>query len=136
MGELTSSIWKPSNKAISIFLYFNAVGVFIAGVSSILNGRFSFTRVLILIVSILICCGFCFIAWQTKNNILGKSWLKFSSRKNSDVHLIIFFSLLFIITWSLVWTPLESFGGLYYYNALAFPYFIWVTIAKIGRAHV
>ena len=130
MTELTSSIWKPSNKAISIFLYINAVGVFIAGVSSILNGRFSFARVLILIISLFLSCGFCIIAWQTKNKIWEKSWLKFSSRKNSDVLLIIFFSLLFIINWSLVWTPLESFGGLYYYIALAFPYFIWLTIAS------
>ena len=128
----TSQTWKPTNKSISIYLYINALGVLGAGGIGLINGRISFIRGAIFVLSLFISYCFYFLAHKTQSENGNAGWWDFSTRTNLEFIVFSILSIIFIAGWTIVWTKLDIFGDLYYYLLAAYPYIIWLTITSIG----
>ncbi|HEY3369459.1 MAG TPA: hypothetical protein VGK10_01345 [Prolixibacteraceae bacterium] len=125
----TDTIWKPNYKITSLFFLFCAAGIFFVGLREFLGGKIGFTRVLTLGFSFLIGIVFCILAYQTYKKIGGAQWWRKHASKKLQLILLAISLLGFLIGWVLAWTPLESFGGAYYYFLRAYPFIIWLTAA-------
>lgn len=130
MQKITSAIWKPGIRTISLFLYFYGAGLIAAGLIGLFGERISITRILMLCISLLASSGFCFLAWKLQNDTGISVWWNKFDRKNLQNILIFSTLFLFFLSWSLVWTPLNAFGNLYYYIKAVFPFTIWLLIAS------
>ena len=130
MGKDKVSAWKPDHITVSIYFYSCATGLFIAGLISILGSRVSSIRIAILGFAILLSIGFYFLGRQSQKNtllsILGNNQVR---EKIKPILPTITF-ILFLIGWIIIWTPLESFGGIYYYALGAYPFVIWMTCSS------
>jgi hypothetical protein len=130
MGEDKVSGWKPDHSTVSTFLYLCAAGLVLAGLISFTSGRASPIRIVILSFAIILSGGLCFIAWQIKNKIgLLIQWDSLLGKKVQIILIALNFILL-IIGWIVIWTPLESFGGYYYYILNAYPFVVWLTCSS------
>ncbi len=132
MSNSSLSNWKPNGNTLSAFLSINSIGIICASIISQVSGNSSRIRVVFFIVSIIIGIIFCAIAIKIRMRKAGSfSWF-FHDRPKLEFVLMVSTFLIFIIFWSLIWTPLDRFGGFYYYIQAAFPYLIWITLASLG----
>jgi hypothetical protein len=120
-------IWKPKRVTASIFLFLCAAGILAAGIVSIAGGKISVLRIGLLGGALLLCGGFCVVAFRNLKDARLANWWFRSINERVHSILIAISAIIFLAGWITTWTPLESFGSLYYYILGVFPFVVWLT---------
>ncbi len=129
------STWKPGSIAYSRFFFLCAAGLFICGVINLAGQKFSLARIGMFGLAFLFCGGLGWLSWQTRRAHAqklgtGSAWLQSLAKQKNHLYSIIVTTLIFMASWFVIWTPLESFGKYYYYLLGVYPFVVWLTCAS------
>ena len=132
MPDIVDTGWRPNKNAISVFLFMCAAGILVAGLAGMLGVKFSITRLALLSAAVLVSGGFCILGWQIRANTHLTSFWQRRANSQAQTGLIVATALLALAGWTMIWTPLESFGGLFYYIQGLYPWLVWLTCVCLG----
>jgi hypothetical protein len=135
---MTDALWKPNRPLVACFFFVSAAGLLLMIVLNILsNGAsesavlfgLSTERLVLLGGMFAIAMGLTYLAWQIAQ---GKPFKFLSSesekRPSRSVNFMLGATLLvFLLAWSIIWTPAERFGTFYYYLGRLYPFIVWLT---------
>ena len=127
MFKQINSTWKPSAIAYSRFFFLCAAGLLICGMINLAGQKISLARVGMFALALLLCAGLGWLGWQTQKLGGGSTWLRGYAKQKNHLYSLIVTALIFMASWFVVWTPLETFGKFYYYLLGAYPYVVWLT---------
>jgi len=132
MPNAVKAGWKPNKTSISVYLFLCSAGVVLAGFWGLVGNKFSSSRLALLVFALILGGTFSFLGWKIHSTPqITEAWHRHINEK-TYLPLICAAGLLSLVSWATIWTPLESFGSLYYYMLGIYPFLFWLTFASAG----